>query len=296
MTHSHACRAIFATCLLWAAASPGAATTDPTARQSPPAKAATSDAAAIGKSGFLRPEERPDALVMIPPPPPPGSSRLAADVELYRESLRWRDTPRWRLAASDADVQFPHAADIFSCAAGIRISDSATPRLYSLLQRVIVDAGKSTAPAKQKFDRARPFALYDQPTCVPGDEAILKTNGGYPSGHSSLGWAWALVLAELIPQRADAILSRGYEFGQSRVICGVHWQTDVDAGRLIASAVVARLHANEEFLANVRDAAQEVRRAPPAPGAECATEAAVLASKEPPEGKGGTAPTPESVR
>jgi DNA polymerase III epsilon subunit-like protein len=189
----------------------------------------------VGKTGFLRPEDRPDALVMIPPPPPAGSSRLAADVELYRESLRWRDTPRWRLATSDADVQFPHAADIFSCAAGIRIAESTTPHLYSLLQRVIVDAGKSTAAAKKKYDRARPFALYGHSTCVPNDEAILKTNGGYPSGHSSLGWAWALVLAELIPQRADAILSRGYEFGQSRVICGVHWQTDVDAGRMIAS-------------------------------------------------------------
>src|SRR5215216_5382259 len=135
MTHRHACRAIVASCLFWAAACSGAAATDQTTTQLPPLKAATSDAAAIGKSGFLRPEERPDALVLIPPPPPQGSSRLAADVELYRESLRWRDTPRWRLAASDADVQFPHAAAIFSCAAGIRISDSATPHLYSLLQR-----------------------------------------------------------------------------------------------------------------------------------------------------------------
>jgi acid phosphatase (class A) len=282
-------------CFVWATACIGA-TTATTPPGVPPEKAATSDAAAVGKTGFLRPEDRPDALVMIPPPPPPGSARLAADVELYRESLRWRNTPRWRLATSDADVQFPHAANIFSCAAGIRIAESTTPRLYSLLQRVIVDAGKSTAAAKKKYDRTRPFVLYGQSTCVPDDEAILKTNGGYPSGHSSLGWAWALVLAELIPQRADAILSRGYEFGQSRVVCGVHWQTDVDAGRLIASAVVAKLHSNPEFLANLRDASSEIGRASAAPVSECVVEAAVLAGKEPPGGTDGTSSARDTVR
>jgi acid phosphatase (class A) len=283
MIHGHARGASVLACVVWATACSGA-TTPAATPVAPPKKAATSDAAAAGKTGFLLPEDRPDALVMIPPPPPPGSSRLAADVELYRDSLRWRDTPRWRLAASDADVQFPHAANLFSCAAGIRISQSTAPRLYSLLQRVIVDAGKSTAEAKKKYVRSRPFALYGQSTCVPNDEEILKTNGGYPSGHASLGWAWALVLAELIPRRANEILSRGYEFGQSRVICGVHWQTDVDAGRMIASGVVAKLHSNQEFLTNLRDASREISRAPPAPVAGCAAEAAILAKKAPPDG------------
>ena len=43
-------------------------------------------------------------------------------------------------------------------------------------------------------------------------------------------------------------MKRGYEMGQSRVICGYHFQSDVDAARLVASAVVARLHANENFM------------------------------------------------
>ena len=67
---------------------------------------------------------------------------MAADVELHRESLRWRDTPRWQLAASDANVKFPEAAEIFACAAGIRISQASTPNLYSLLQRVDHRCGK----------------------------------------------------------------------------------------------------------------------------------------------------------
>ena len=210
---------------------------------------------------------------------------MAADIELHRESLRWRDTPRWQLAASDANVKFPEAAEIFACAAGIRVTQASTPNLYSLLQRSIIDAGKSTAPAKEKYDRPRPFVVYDEPTCVKSDEAMLRGNGSFPSGHASLGWAWALILAELVPQRADAILARGYEFGQSRVICGVHWQTDVDAGRMIGSAVIAKLHANPEFVEHMRAASEEVRKASVAsaqPASACAAEAAVLTTKETP--------------
>ena len=58
----------------------------------------------------------------------------------------------------------------------------------------------------------------------------------YPSSHAAAGWAVALVLSELNPDRAEPILKRGYEYGQSRVIAGYHYQSDVDAARLAASA------------------------------------------------------------
>ena len=81
-------------------------------------------------------------------------------------------------------------------------------------------------------------------TCNPEQQQELSTNGSYPSGHTAIGWATALVLAEINVDRQNEILKRGYEMGQSRVICGYHFQSDVDAARLVASAVVARLHAN----------------------------------------------------
>ena len=174
------CRTIAITCIVfWAS---GCSSAAPSAPATVPDNATTADTTSLDKTGFLRPEERPDALVIIPSPPAPGSNRMAADIELHRESLRWRDTPRWQLAASDANVKFPEAAEIFACAAGIRISQASTPNLYSLLQRSIIDAGKSTAPAKEKYDRPRPFVVYDEPTCVKSDEAMLRGNGSFPSG------------------------------------------------------------------------------------------------------------------
>jgi acid phosphatase (class A) len=239
--------------------------------------------------GFLHPEERPDTAGLFLPPPAPGSSRMSADEETYRANARWRGTPRWQLAYRDANVQFPQAANVFACAAGIHVTQQTTPQLYRLLQRTIIDAGKSTLPAKEKYKRPRPYVVHDDPNCLPDNAAKPPSNDAFPSGHASLGWAWALILTELVPDRAGAILARGYEFGQSRVICGLHWQSDVDAGRIIGSAVVARQHADEEFRAAMQHAAKELVRARDAfakAAIDCAAEAEVLGTPAPSQKRG----------
>ena len=89
----------------------------------------------------------------------------------------------------------------------------------------------------------------------------LRNDGSHPSGHSALGWAWALVLTGIAPDRADALLQRGHAFGQSRVVCGVHWQSDVAAGRLVASATYARLQSDPVFQAQRTLARKELAAA-----------------------------------
>jgi acid phosphatase (class A) len=190
-----------------------------------------------------------------------------------------RDTPRWRLAIADANVKFPHAASTFACALGVPVTQADTPNLYDLLQRAMIDAGQSTARAKDEFRRSRPFADFDSRMCVPEDAAALRKSPAYPSGHASAGWAWALILAEVAPDRSAPIFRRGYEFGLSRVVCAVHWMTDVEAGRTIGAATVARLHAEPDFVAQLALAREEVARlraAGGAPGQDCDAEARAL--------------------
>ena len=156
---------------------------------------------------------------------------------------------------------FPMRPGTFSCALGIPITQATMPTLYRMLERSLIDAGQSTRAAKDKYQRNRPFTVFDDPVCVPGDVAALRKSGAYPSGHASVGWAWALILTELAPDRADALLRRGFEFGQSRVVCGVHWQSDVDTARLVGAAVHARLHGDGEFEADMAAAREEYARA-----------------------------------
>ena len=89
----------------------------------------------------------------------------------------------------------------------------------------------------------------------------MKTNASYPSGHSMVAWSWGLILAELAPSKADSVLSLGRESGESRVICGVHFISDVEAGRTLGSAMVARLHAEPAFEADLAKAKRELARA-----------------------------------
>jgi acid phosphatase (class A) len=164
----------------------------------------------------------------------------------------------------------------------VQISEKTTPHLYTLLRRTLVDAGGATYTAKNKYQRTRPFVVHNQPTCTPDEEAALRKDGSYPSGHSALGWAWASVLTELAPERADALLQRGRSYSQSRGVCGVHWKSDIDAGRLVGAATVAELHGNAVFLAQMDAAKKEIAKARAAgqtpAEATCAAEAAALAT------------------
>ncbi|WP_422506943.1 acid phosphatase [Stenotrophomonas sp. GZD-301] len=189
----------------------------------------------------------PDSLALLPPPPAKGSPGFARDQAVSRASQKLRGSPRYALASADADLRFPHIATAFACALGVPISQQDTPRLYLLLQRSLVDAGLATYAAKDHYQRTRPFVYYKEATCAPADEAQLRTDGSYPSGHTAIGWTWALLLTELSPDRADALLARGRAFGENRLICNAHWQSDVLQGRAVAAGAVASLHANADF-------------------------------------------------
>ncbi len=231
-------------------------------------------------AGYLQPEVLPNSLALIPPPPAEGSAALALDEEVSRKSIELRGTPRWELAAKDAELMFPEAAGTFSCALGIPITEKDTPHLYMLLRRTLADAGLSTYTAKNHYQRKRPFMVNKETTCTPDEEDHLMKDGSYPSGHTAIGWAWALILSEIAPDRADAILARGRAFGESRNICNVHWHSDVVEGRFMGSAAVARLHANAAFRAEIEAAKIEleaVRAKGLKPMRNCEAEADALA-------------------
>ena len=230
-------------------------------------------------AGYLPSDAYPDSLALLPPPPAEGSAALALDGEVSRQNLALRGTPRWELATQDANLAFPMAAGTFSCALGAPITEQDTPHLYMLLRRTLADAGLSTYAAKNHYQRTRPFIVNGEPICTPDEEEGLRKDGSYPSGHTAIGWAWALILTGIAPEQADAILARGRAFGESRLVCNVHWHSDVVAGRFMGSAAVARLQADPEFRAAVEAAKSELAAARAKglePTRDCAAEAAAL--------------------
>ena len=206
---------------------------------------------AVSSRYFLEYKDAPSSLRILPPPPADSTARFAYDREQYEWGKSLRDTPRGRQAVADAnlDPASGWADTAFSEAFGMSITPQNTPAIAALVYKLQEDAGDlATREAKQHYMRTRPFVYWNEPTATPGDEDALRRNGSYPSGHTAIGWATALVLAEINPARATEILKRGFEFGQSRVIVGAHYQSDVDAGRVVGAGIVPVLHNNPEFM------------------------------------------------
>ena len=226
-------------------------------------------------AGYLQPSELPDSLALLPPPPAAGSPALARDEANEKAARALQGTARWALATADAELRFPAAARVFACTLGIDISEQKTPHLNMLLRRVRMDASRANDRAKNKYHRLRPFMATHETPCSKDE----SSPNSYPSGHASIGWAWALTLAQIDPENATAILRRGLDFGASRIVCGVHWTSDVEAGRLVGAATVSRLHAKPVYVAQLERAREEIdaaRANGSKPAADCDAEARAL--------------------
>lgn len=208
--------------------------------------------------GYLSKNEIPNSLQLVPTPPQEGSAAFKFDQEVAAKYVASGDDDRRKQAAQDAVLVFPQVVDAFNTILTIKISEKNTPHLYMILRRTLADAGLSTYAAKNHYQRKRPFMVNNAPTCTPHEEISLRKDGSYPSGHTAVGWAWALVLTEVFPEQADEILERGKQFGVSRNVCNVHWHSDVIYGRMMGATAVAMLHANTDFIIDLKVAKKEV--------------------------------------
>jgi acid phosphatase (class A) len=191
------------------------------------------------------PERNPavqvDASVFIPPPPAANSAQELAE----RAIVRGPWTAERRQQALEDNAIDPFAA--FDSVLGPEFTLANFPATFAVLDRAGRAAGFAGDPVKFIHRRARPFVSDSEiTTCIPNDER-LRASFSYPTGHGALGMAWALVLAELVPSRADAIIERGRDFGWSRIVCGVHYPSDLSAAHIVAAGAVARLHADADF-------------------------------------------------
>jgi acid phosphatase (class A) len=209
--------------------------------------------------GYLSPNAM-DGAALLGPPPAEGSPRWKADRAVYEETRALKDSPRWRQAQVDNDLWGGGALKRYACVMGVSVDEARTPVTLRLLHRVELDVRTVGKPAKDAYNRPRPMIGDDLPICVPRED-WMKTNASYPSGHSMTGWAWALILAELASAKADALLAVGKDVGDSRAVCGVHYPSDIEAGRTLASAMVAKLHADRAFTADLARAKREIAAA-----------------------------------
>jgi acid phosphatase (class A) len=210
-------------------------------------------------AGYLAESEIPDVKQIVPPPPKAGDSRFASDMEIFRATRSLEGTDRWALALKDDELSTAALLRNYSCALGVVADTQNAPRTTTLLSRGWADANRASNTLKEFYQHKRPFQIAEGNVCVtPAGRERLERNADYPSGHTAISWHVALVLVELAPDAATAILARARAFGESRVVCGVHNASAIEAGRITATAVFAAQHGSAEFRTDVEAARAEL--------------------------------------
>jgi acid phosphatase (class A) len=217
-------------------------------------------AAPAGAAGYLDASKVPDMYRVLPPPPAAGGGAEAEDKRAFVVTRALKDSPRWAMATNDVE-QSPEAAFLdFACSLGVTLDDGTAPTLQNIFTRIRSDARPFVDPPKDKWARPRPYLSQNGDICVEKTDALAKS-AAYPSGHATLSWAWGLILAELAPDRATEILARARAYSESRVVCGVHYPSDIEAGRQNGSALYSALQTNAEFRADMEKAKAEIAAA-----------------------------------
>ena len=207
---------------------------------------------------YFTTEQLPNLLKCLPAPPAFDSPEFANDVVRYQWGKRQRlDTERAAIARRDAVWNYEALLAEFDVPFGLHISKDETPEIWRLLETSLVTTDQMRVAPKAFYHRQRPFEMYGEHLLSEETEDELRGEGSYPSGHTVRGWMCALLLSEIAPQRSDTLFARGWMYGESRVIEGAHWQSDVDASRVAASIGYCALHASEDFTEQMRKARAE---------------------------------------
>ena len=210
---------------------------------------------------YFNAEEMPDLIKCLPPPPDTIGIDFAHDILRYMWGKTQRgDSVRAAIAYRDAVWQYDSLFAEFNVPFGLEISKEGTPEIYKYLVNSLSTIDQTRVEPKAFYHRKRPFERFREHMLTIYEEPYLSGEGSYPSGHSQRGYSAALLLSEVNPSNADTIMARGYMYGESRVIVGAHWQSDVDASRLCAAIGMARLHTSPAFLEQLGKAQAEYKR------------------------------------
>ena len=200
----------------------------------------------------------PNLRLWYSPPPKVTSVDFSYDVMQHLWGKTQRNDPAVaQQAVWDASYGMYVVTRRFSTAFGTSISEENVPALYEMLTDCFYTVNNVCTRPKSYYRRTRPYVMFHESTLVPKHEATYANDGSFPSTHAAMGWLMALLLSEVNPPAQNKLLSIGYDFGQNRVIAGYHWQSDVDAGRMAASTLYARLRSDMRFQEQMRLAKQE---------------------------------------
>jgi acid phosphatase (class A) len=210
--------------------------------------------------GYLTPAQDAEIAGRLPPPPETGSARDLADKAAARAAYSPLGSPRALVAEADAETDPDVAMARFDCVIGARLQAAKAPALRRLFARTLEDGEAAWTPLKSHWMRARPNLALGLEPCVA--QALRQPpSSSFPAGHAVLAELWGRTLAALAPDRAEAIATRARQIGDSRVVCALHYPSDVEAGAKLGAALYTAISATPAYRADLEAARVEVAAA-----------------------------------
>lgn len=209
------------------------------------------------KEGFLMIRELPNAVKFLPAPPMSGPD-YDKDVEAYELGKKLREDPKVRDHCLHLDTIELNM--VFNEALGFELLTFDHHEIMGLLAGSVKDAHKVAKPVKEYYKRAKPFQLFNEPSLKKNSEkAVSSSTYAYPSGHAVRSWMYAYVLADVAPEYKDSLYKCAEDYSKCRVIMGRHWQSDIDAGKLLSTKVYEKLKESPAYQEQLKLAREEYK-------------------------------------
>ncbi len=193
-------------------------------------------------------------MMLLPPPPAIDSAQMKAELGEILTIQVTRTPEQSARAVADAEENVWRFADVID---NPKFTKENLPKLTAFFDRIVETEDTVTGPAKKGWNRPRPHLYSDLvKPIVP-----LSKSGSYPSGHTTLGTLMGIELANMLPEKKAAIMARAWEYGHNRVVGGIHYPTDIEAGRIAGTVIASTIMTHEDYKTEFEAAKAELRAA-----------------------------------
>jgi acid phosphatase (class A) len=205
-------------------------------------------AAAKADAKYITPGDI-DVKALLPAPPAPGSNENNKEIE---ELLKLQDS-RTAEDVKNARAEVKETPFLYSEVLGSSFNPDDLPFTRKFFAQISADTKGVFSPAKKLFGRPRPYDT--DPRIVPCVEK--EASDSYPSGHATYSRVWALTLAEIFPEKKDALMAVADRIALDRCKAGMHYPSDIAAGKKLADAIFAEIEKNPDFQADLAKVKEE---------------------------------------
>lgn len=206
-------------------------------------------------NAYLSTTQIDQAMAALPAPSAPGSAEDLADYAATDRAFAARSTADFERAQQEEKF------DVFDFASviGPDFRADKLPRVAALFKEAEHETKQAVDLSKNHWKRPRPCPPAS--ACALHPEQAAKKSFGYPSGHSSRATVDAILLTQLFPQDADALMQQSRDIGWRRVVKGVHTLQDIYAGREFGQALASDMLASPALQHDLAEARAELQAA-----------------------------------